>query len=99
MLEVLGEATVSIEPRQGSFDHPAPGKHLESLGDVGSLDDFDGPLADPAQGISEFVASMATICEHMAQPREAPDDFGEHQRRPVAVLNISGMHHGMDEIA
>ena len=35
----------------------------------------------------------------MAQPREAPDDFGEHQRRPVAVLNIGGMHHGMNEIA
>lgn len=75
------------------------GKDLECLGGVGSLDDFDGPLADPAQGIPKFVANIATIREHMAQPREAPDDFGEHQRRPVAVLDIGRMHHGLDKIA
>lgn len=35
----------------------------------------------------------------MAQPGKAPDDFGQHQRRAVTVLDVGGVDHGMNEIA
>src|SRR3546814_20862039 len=35
----------------------------------------------------------------MAQPREATDDLGQHQRRAIAILDIGSMDHGMDQIA
>lgn len=95
----VGEASISIQQSQRSLDYPAAGKHLEALRGVRSFDDFDGRIADPAQSISEFVTSIATIREYVAQPKEASDDFGGHQRRAVAVLNIGGMQYGMDEIA
>jgi len=56
-------------------------------------------VADAAQGILEFVAGIASVREHMTQPREAADDFGEHQRRPITVLDVGGVDHGVDEIA
>jgi hypothetical protein len=35
----------------------------------------------------------------MAQPREAADDLSEHQWRTIAVLDISGVDHRVDQIA
>ena len=34
-----------------------------------------------------------------AQPREALDDLGQHQRCTVSVLDVSGVDHGVDQIA
>ena len=99
MLEVVGEPSISVEPCQRALDDPAAGQHFEALGGIGPLDDFDGPLADTVQGVLELVSGIAAISEHMSQPREAPDDFREHQRRSVAVLDIGGVDHGMDEIS
>ena len=99
MFEVLGEAPVSIEPSQRSLDDPAPGQHDEAFCRIRSLDDLDGPFADAAQGIPELFARIATIGKDMAQPREATDDLGQHQRRAIAILDIGSMDHGMDQIA
>ena len=51
LFEVLGEAAVAIEPCQRSFYDPAARENHEALGRIGTLDDFDGPFADPAQRI------------------------------------------------
>ena len=75
LLEVLGEASVPVEPCQRALDHPTAGQDLEALCGVGSLDDLDGPFADAAQRILEFVSGIAAIGEDMPQPREALDDF------------------------
>lgn len=99
LLEVLGEASVSVKPCQRALDHPAAGQHLEALGGVGPLDDLDGPFADAAQSILEFVSGVTAIGEDMAQPGEALDDVAQDERRPVAVLDVSGVDHGMNEIA
>src|SRR5262249_47955193 len=42
-LEVLGKASVPIEPREGSLDHPAPRLRLEGSDALGPGDDLDGP--------------------------------------------------------
>jgi hypothetical protein len=53
LFEVLGETAVSVEPCQGAFDDPAAGQEFEALGGIGSLDDFERPLADFGQRILE----------------------------------------------
>ena len=99
MLEVLGETTVAVQPSEGSFDDPSARENDEALGCIGALDDFDSPFADPAQRLPELVSGIAAIGEDMAQPREAADDFGQHQRRTIAVLDVSSVDHGVDQIA
>jgi len=97
LLEVLRKASVAAEPGQRSFDDPSAGQDLKALGGIGSLDDLDGPFADAAQRLAQLVAGIATIGEEMAQPREAVDNFGEQQRRPVTPgYRPCGLWHGPD---
>jgi hypothetical protein len=48
-VEVLCEASISVQPGEGPLDHPAAREHDEAFGDIGPFDDLDGPFADPAQ--------------------------------------------------
>jgi hypothetical protein len=75
------------------------GESLEAFGGIGSLDDFDGPLAGAGRRGLEFVPGLAAIGEDMAQPRQAPDDFGRPQRGTIAILDIGGMDHDVNQIA
>ena len=74
-----------------TLDHPAARQEFESLGQIGSLDDLNDPLADAAQRLPELISGIAAIGEEMAQPREAGDHFGEQQWCPVAVLDVGGV--------
>jgi hypothetical protein len=74
----------------GSLDDPTARENHETLCGIGSLDDFDGPFSDPAQRVLELVTRIAAIGEDMPQPREAPDDLGQHQRSAVTVLDVGG---------
>jgi hypothetical protein len=99
LLKVLGEASVAIEPCQGSFDDAAARQKFEALSLVGALDDLECPVADAAQGIAELVASITAIGEQVSQPGEAVDDLGEQQRRAIAILDVGGVDQGMNQIA
>jgi hypothetical protein len=94
--EVFGEAAIAVEPRKGSFDHPAPRQQHEALGLVGTLDDFERPFADFGQRRAQFVYGISAIGKHMAQPGEAVADAGEHVGRAIALFNISGVDDGAD---
>lgn len=99
MLKVLGEAAVAIEPSQCAFGHPAPGKDDEALGGIGPLYDLDSPFPDPAQSLPQLVTRITAIGKNMAQPREAFDDLGQHQRRAVAILDFGSVDPGMNQIS
>ena len=45
----------------GAFDDPAAWEDDKALCDIGTLDEFDGPLADLAQSIARFVARVAAV--------------------------------------
>ena len=45
--------------RYGAFDDPSARQHLDSFGRVGSLDDLDGPVTLPLEGITQFAARIA----------------------------------------
>jgi hypothetical protein len=49
LLEVLGEAAISVEPRQRPLDDPTAREDNEALGRIGPFDDLDGSFADPAR--------------------------------------------------
>jgi hypothetical protein len=90
LLEVLGKASVSSEPCECAFDDPAARQHFEALGGIGPFDDFDYPLAlaDLGQCLPELVSSIATIGEHVPQPWEATDNFSQHERCAITVLDV-----------
>jgi hypothetical protein len=75
LLEVLGEATVAVQPSEDSLDNPTAREDDTPLCGIGAFDDLDGPFADPAQRVPELVSSIAAIGEDMTQPREAADDL------------------------
>lgn len=58
LLEVFGEAVVSVEPCQSALDHPSARKEFAALGCIGSVDDLDGPFADAAQGGLELLTCI-----------------------------------------
>lgn len=98
-MEVLGDVVVAAQPGQGSLDYPSARENHEALGLIGPLEHFDGLFADPAQRRPELVSGIAAIGKDMQRPQEAFDDFGQHQRSAVAVLDVGGVDHGMDQIA
>ena len=85
-LEVFGQAAVAIEPSEGTFDHPATGKHDEA-GSV-SFDDLDGPAAELGESFGQFVPGIGTISEEVAQPGEEIVNGLDNDRRAIAVLNL-----------
>jgi hypothetical protein len=48
--EVFGEATVTIEPREGAADHLTAWQDFEADGIGHALDELDAPLAEFAEG-------------------------------------------------
>jgi len=45
-LEIFGQAAVTIEPSEGSFDNPSPWQQLKAGRVGGALDDLNGPVAE-----------------------------------------------------
>lgn len=99
MLGVLCETPVATEPSKGPLDHPAPGQDLEALSRVGKLDDLDIPSPGLAQYLAKLVVTIATIGEEMPEAKVAADDFGQHERCTITVLDIDGVDHGLNMIA
>jgi len=57
-----------------------------------------GPVCNYVREAGLVHQRIAAIGEDMAQPREAADDLGKHQRRS-AVLDVGRVDHGVDQIA
>ena len=67
---------------------PSVGKEFKPFGDIGSLDDFDGPFSQLGQTVPRFVASIATIGEDVTQPWIERTDRGQDIDSAVAVLDV-----------
>ena len=99
MLEVLCEASVATEPCKGSLNDPTPRQDLEAFRGVGPLYDLDRPLPDLAQCLTKLFTGIPAVGEHVAQPRVAVDDLGQHERCAVAILDVGGVDHSVNQIA
>src|ERR1700732_4415259 len=90
-LEVFSKAPISAVPGEAAFDDPSAREHLEAVCGVGSLDDFERPIALSVEGSLEFFSSIATVGEDVAQPREAGSDRSEEVRCAIAILDVGSM--------
>lgn len=99
LLEVLCKSAVPVEPRDGPLDDPTAGQDFEAVCCVGTLDDRDHPFAQRLQGILQFLAGISAISEHVPQPGKPLDDATQDDRSSVAILNVSGMDDGVNQIA
>src|SRR5204863_10110102 len=96
-LEILGQAAVSIEPSEGSFDDPSPWEELKSGRVGGAFDNLDGPLAEFGESVTQIGAVIDTVGEEMAQPGKQIMDRRNDQPGTIAILDISGVHLGSDQ--
>src|SRR6266481_4397841 len=96
-LEILGQAAVSIEPSEGSFDAPSPWEQLKACRVSGAFDDFDGPVAELDEGLAQVRAIINAVGEEMAQPGKQLVDGLDDKPGPIAILDIGGVHLGPDQ--
>jgi hypothetical protein len=59
----LASLTAAAQPGEGALDHPAAGKELKPFGDVGSLNDLDGPFSNLGRGDTQFVDGITPVRE------------------------------------
>ena len=69
---------------------------METFGLVGTLDDLDRLLAHADERRSQFVARVAAIGEHIAQPRKPRPDCGQHVDSSIAILNVGSVNENED---
>ena len=96
-LVVLAQPTIAPEPSEGSLDDPAFGQNLEAGHVVTAFDDLQDPVPQFLGPLDQF-AGVAPIGPDQLESRELPDQLGQHQLGPVAVLEMGGMHdHGQKQ--
>src|SRR3954471_16210629 len=71
---------------------PSARQHLKAFGRVGSLDDLNGPVTLPLEGVAQFAARIASIGEDVAQPWKPVADGLEQRRCSVSILHIGRMN-------
>ena len=67
-LEILCQAAVPIEPSKGSLNDPSARQQLKADGVSGGFDDFDGPVTEFGEGITQTGAIIDAVGEEMTQP-------------------------------
>ena len=97
---ILGQSSTAAKPRKSPFYHPAPWQHLEAFGRIGALDDFG---FDAGQGLLLDVAKLrsliTSIGEELLEKREFSKQGSEDESAAVSVLNVGGMHDGVQQQA
>jgi thioesterase domain-containing protein len=98
VLEVFGEATAAIEPRQGTLDNPAHWQDHEAVRLVRALYDLDREVwQNFDHGGGELRSLIAGIGEQLHQEGIHPEKGREEQNTAVTILHIRGMHHRMQQ--
>jgi len=89
-LVVAHQAAVPADPREGSFDDPSFGQHLEAM-QVGALDDFQMPRTGARDRGSHSWPLIAAVRVDACDEREAPPGPAQEIQGAVAVLDVGGM--------
>ena len=62
VLPILGKPSAAVEPGDGALDNPTAGKHDESFGVIGALDDFSFELRQEfRESRVEFGSLIAAV--------------------------------------
>ena len=94
---VLAQTAITTEPSKGSLDDPTLGQNLKAGHIVAAFDDLQNPGAQ-FLGPLDQVPGVSPIGPDQLEPGELPDQFGQHQFGPVAILDVGGVDdHGQDQ--
>ena len=91
-LEIACQAPEAAELGKGAFDDPALGEDFESDGGGRALDDLDCPatgLGRSLRGLRPLIAAVAV--DALNEREQTTRAAVEHQRHPVAILDVGGM--------
>ena len=95
---ILGEPATPIEPSNRAFDDPTFWEDDETLGPIGTFDDFDVELGqDFANGLVKDRALVGAVGEQLLQERKQAKQRAQQKNASVAILNVGGMHDGMQQ--
>ena len=98
-LEIACQAAIAADPGQGSFDDPAFRQEDEFVQLV-ALDDLEHPTTGAGSRSRGAWSLIAGIGEDaLDEGEQAAGTSIENQPRPVAVLNIAGMNHDVQQKA
>ena len=86
VLEVLGQATTAIEPRDRAFHDPAFGEHDEAVA-VAAAHDLKLPEAGAGDGRFHLLSLVAGVADDALDKGKAPPSLPEQRLRPVPVLH------------
>ena len=70
---------------------------MKADGVSGAFDDFDGPVTEFGEGITQTGAIIDAVGEEMTQPGKQLVDGRDDQSGTVAILDIGGVHLGADQ--
>src|ERR1035437_9364960 len=96
-LEILGQASVAVQPGEGAFDHPPPGQEYKALGSIRPFDDLDGPCAEVRQGMPQLVSGVAAISKDMAQPGKSTANARQQTWRAITILHVGRVDGGSNQ--
>ena len=96
--EILRQPPVATKPAEGSLDHPAPWQYLKTCRLVRSLDDLKRPLPKPGKSGFQLLAGVSAVGKDVTQPGEEIADRRQYPRRPVAILDVGGVHLDANQI-
>src|SRR5262249_16659450 len=92
-LEITCQAPETAEPSKRAFDDPALGQDFESDGGGAASNDLDRPAPGLGRRSPCLRPLIAAIAVDALNEREQTTRAAvEHQRHPVAILNVGGMH-------
>ncbi len=97
-LVVLAQTTIPTEPRKRAFDDPTLGQNLEAGHIVAAFDDLQDPVAQFLCPLDQFPG-VAPVGPNQLEPGELPDQFGQHQLGPIAILDVGRVHDDRQEQA
>jgi hypothetical protein len=99
VLVVLAEPTLSPEPAERTFDHPATRQNLEPFEVFGALHDLqtDGvSLAERPDPVDE-LPRVSAVGPDEAKPLPSLAEATEEELGSIAILDISGMNNDGDQ--
>ncbi len=95
---VLGEAAATVEPGNRAFDDPTLGKPHESLGMIGSFDDYGFEAGeDLGERVAEDRPLIGAVGKQLLQEWKLTEQRCQQQDAAIAILNAGGMNDGVQQ--
>ena len=100
VFEVLCQPAATSKPSEGAFDHPPSRDDFEACRLIGTFHDLGHKIWQSLLlGCAEFGALIASVGEEPAQKWIKPKQGRQHQAAPIAILNVGGMDHSVQQQA